>query len=262
VEVSANRRRGARASPTTITARDRELLEFVAEHRLVLETHLQSLLGPRYGSGSRLRALESAGLLRQGPRFHGQPRCFQITRSGLDVVGSSLPQPRTDLREYKHDVGIAWLWLAASRGAFGPVRELISERALRSRDMTPDGREQPLGVRLGLVGPNGRDSLHYPDLLLVDPQSHRIAIELELTPKGAGRRDRILAGYASDARIDAVLYLVEKSAIGRKVEASARAVGATGLIHVHRVEVIGFSADGAPEMGAQRRRARDTELTR
>jgi hypothetical protein len=262
MEVPVNRRRAIRASATTITARDLELLEFVAQHRLVLDTHLKSLLGPRHGSGARLRSLEKAGLLRQGTRFDGQPRCYQITRPGLQVVGSSLPQPRIDLREYKHDVGVAWLWLAASRGGFGSVRELISERTLRSRDMTPDGRGRPLGVRLGGVGPRGRDGLHYPDLLLVDHRGRRIAIELELTSKSVGRLDRILAGYLSDARIDAVLYLVEKVGIGRKVEASARAVGATELIQVRRVEVTGFSSDGAPATGAQRRRARDTELSR
>jgi hypothetical protein len=246
----------------TIMPRDRELLEFVAEHRLVLETHLKSLIGAGYGSGSRPRALERAGLLKPGPRFHGQPRCFQITRTGLDLVGSRLPAPRTDLREYQHDIGVAWLWLAANRGAFGPMQEVISERALRSRDMTPDGRERPLGVRLGVLGPSGREGLHYPDLLLVDPGGRRVAVELELTPKGAGRRDRILAGYASDARIDAVLYLVEKAGVGRKIEASARAVGAGELVHLHRVQITGFSADGTPSAGVQRKRARATELTR
>jgi hypothetical protein len=263
VDASANRSRARRTTRLTITAADRELLGFLAEHRLVLDSHLKSLLGSRYGSGARLRTLERAGLLRQGPRFGGQPRCFQITRPGLDVVGSRLPAPRIDLREYKHDVGVAWLWLAAGRGAFGPVQEMISERALRSRDMASDGDEPSLGVRLGLAGPEGRERLHYPDLLLVDPRGCRIAIELELTSKGVARRDRILAGYASDARIDAVLYLVEKVGIGRKVEASARAVGATARVQIHRVEVTGFSTDGARAIGGvQRRRARPTELTR
>jgi len=149
----------------------------------VLDCHVQSLLGSRNLADARLRALERVRLIRQGPRFHGQPRCYQITRAGLDLAGSSLPQPRTDLREYKHDVGVAWLWLGARRGAFGPIREVVSERALRSGDMTADGRKRPLGVRLGGVGPKGRESLHYPDLLLVDPGGRRTAVELELTPK-------------------------------------------------------------------------------
>lgn len=262
-----------RASPApTITARDSELLEFVAQHRLVLDSQVQSLLGSCQASDARLRALEKARLLKQGPRFHGQPRCYQITRAGLDVVGSSLPQPRIDLREYKHDVGVAWLWLAAGRGAFGATQELVSERALRSGDMTAGGRDRSLGVRLGGVGPKGRERLHYPDLLLVDPNRRRIAIELELTPKGIGRRERILAGYASDARIDAVLYLVEDPRIGRRIEASARAVGASELVHVQRVRVGGFSTNGAPQPAAARARqraagvhrspSRETELLR
>jgi hypothetical protein len=263
VDGSANHGRSNRASAIAITARDRELLAFVAEHRLVLESHLKSLLGSRSGTGARLRALETAGLLKQGTRLHRLPRCYRITRRGLGLVGSRLPAPRIDLRQYKHDVGVAWLWLAASRGAFGPVRELISERSLRSRDMTPEGRERPLGVRLGGVGPNGRESLHYPDLLLVDAQGRRIAVELELSSKSSRRLDGILAGYASDGRIDAAVYLVEKAVIARKVEASARAVGAAGLTHVQRADVIGFDGDGAPVHGGMpRTRATAVELTR
>jgi hypothetical protein len=259
---SSRHRSSTLASPITITARDRELLEFLAEHRLVLDSHVHSLLGSRSAADARLRALDRAGLVQQGTRFHGQPRSYQITRSGLDAVGSSLPRPRIDLREYKHDVGVAWLWLVARRGAFGPLRELISERALRSGDMTPEGRSRPLGVRLGGVGPRGRESLHYPDLLIVDPHGRRIALELELTPKGAGRRDRILAGYASDARIDAVLYLVEDRRIARKLEASARAVGAGELVRVQPVRFSGFSADGAPRGVSLRERTQKMELAR
>jgi hypothetical protein len=258
VDRTANRRSAlTRASPApTITARDRELLEFLAQHRLVLDSHVQSLLGSRQAADARLRALETARLVKQGPRFHRQPRCYQITRPGLDVVGSRLPPPRIDLREYKHDVGVAWLWLAAGRGAFGSTQELVSERALRSGDMTAGGREPSLGVRLGGVGPRGRESLHYPDLLLIDPNGRRIAIELELTPKGIGRRERILGGYASDARIAAVLYLVEDPRIRRRIEASARAVGASQLIHVQRIRISGFSTDGAPQPAAARARRR------
>ena len=258
----SDRRRDAKRAAPTVAARDRELLGFIAQHRLVLDCHVQSLLGSRNVADARLRALERVRLIRQGPRFHGQPRCYQITRAGLDLAGSSLPQPRTDLREYKHDVGVAWLWLGARRGAFGPIREGVSERALRSGDMTADGRKRPLGVRLGGVGPKGRESLHYPDLLLVDPGGRRTAVELELTPKGIGRRERILAGYASDARIDAALYLVEDLRIGRRIEASARALGASELIQVRRVRISGFRADGAPEAGANRVRARETPARR
>jgi hypothetical protein len=259
VDTSSDRLSEAkRASPAPVlAARDRELLGFIAQHRLVLDCHVQSLLGSRQVSDARLRALEKARLIRQGPRFHGQPRCYQITRAGLDLTGSSLPEPRIDLREYKHDVGVAWLWLAAGAGAFGQIQAVVSERALRSGDMTADGRERPLGVRLGGVGPRGRERLHYPDLLLVDRGARRIAIELELTPKGVSRRDRILAGYAGDPRIDAALYLVEDPRIGRKVEASARALGASALIHVRRIHIAGFCADGAPEPGASRTRSRE-----
>ena len=38
------------------------------------------------------------------------------------------------LTNYWHDVGAAWLWLAARNGAFGPMREVLAERVMRSRD--------------------------------------------------------------------------------------------------------------------------------
>jgi hypothetical protein len=85
------------------------------------------------------------------------------------------------------------------------------------------------------VGPGGRPRLHYPDLLLVTPEGHRIAVELELSSKGRARRDRILAGYGADARIEVVLYLVEQTALARAIQSSARRLGISSLVHVERV---------------------------
>ena len=117
-------------------------------------------------------------------------------------------------------------------GAFGPIREVISERVLRSHDPSGDREDEPFGVRLGGVGPRGRERLHYPDLLLITPDGRRIAVELELTSKGRTRREKILAGYAADPRIDAVLYLVEKRSLRRALEASAARIGGADRVHV------------------------------
>src|SRR5437660_1348058 len=96
-----------------ITHRDREVLLFAAEHRLVLAEHVAALLGTSAGAASgRLRALCSAGLLARRTVFHRQPACYQTTRQGLAAIGSSLPAPRFDVAGYLHDAGLAWLWLA------------------------------------------------------------------------------------------------------------------------------------------------------
>jgi hypothetical protein len=62
-----------------------------------------------------------------------------------------------------------------------------------------------------------------------------VAVELELTAKSRARRERILAGYGSDPRIDAVLYLVDQPALATSIQASARRLGISQLIHVQWV---------------------------
>jgi DNA-binding MarR family transcriptional regulator len=227
-----------RRTRVLLTERDRLILELAAEHRLILPAHAASALdvAPSTAAG-RMRSLSRAGYLDRRRLFANQPACYLITRRGLEVIDSALPKPRIDLRAYAHDVGLAWLWLAARGGTFGPVDEVLSERTLRSRDgARPPGSDvQPLGVRLGGVGPGGRERLHYPDLLLLTPQGHRIAIELELSSKGRTRRERILAGYGSDVRIDAVLYLVDRPPVSRSIQASARRLGISPRVHVQWV---------------------------
>jgi hypothetical protein len=114
-------------------------------------------------------------------------------------------------------------------------------------------------VRLGGVGPSGRERLHYPDLLLIDPGGRRIAIELELSSKGRGRREKILAGYAADARIDVVLYLVRDRRVGRAIQASARRLGIGPLVHVQRVD---FPAVGPGNAGRASERTRAAVASR
>jgi hypothetical protein len=228
----------------------------VAEHRLILPAHAQALLrvSPS-AAGTRLRALASGGYLVSHRVFAGQPPGYQITRKGLDVIGSPLPRPQLDLRAQAHDAGVAWLWLAARSGTFGPLSAVVSERTMRSLD----GRRVdhsttlagPLGVRLGGTGPGGRERLHYPDLLLITPDGRRIAVELELSAKGTARREKILAGYGSDARIDAVLYLVDRPALATALRSSARRLGIPHHVHVQWVRQPG-SEQARPEPALQR----------
>ncbi len=239
------------------------MLAFAAEHRLIVAGHIQVLLSiSRDAAQARLQRLRAAGMLASERFFHGQPRCWWITRKGLAVIDSQLPPPRIDLRSYRHDVGLGWLWLAAERGAFGPLREVVSERMMRSRDgalarnsVDEAQREEPSGVRLGGVGPAGRQRLHYPDLLLTTPGGRRVGVELELTAKDRPRRERILAGYGADARIAAVLYLVDRPAVARAIEASATRLGIAPMVHVQRVQW-GSGREVGPGLAPARSRGR------
>jgi hypothetical protein len=243
------------------------VLEFVAEHRLVLPNHVQALLDVSATTAARrLRALEQAGLVGRETLFYRYPAHYRIERRGLELVGSRLPVPRQSLN-IAHDVGVAWLWLAARRGAFGSLSGVVSERAMRSRDgveaharqVTGRSEAEPLGVRLSGPDSRGRPRLHYPDLLLIDREGRRIAVELELSSKGRTRRHQIIGGYARDRRIGAVLYLVEDHRICREVQAAARRFGFERTVSVQRVRV---GAGQVPTLGAATSRAVARDSTR
>lgn len=240
------------------------MLWFMAEHRLVLERQIHALLG---GAGEsvqrRLRTLAAKGYV---ARWHGfdAARCASIRKRGLAAIGSRLPAPNENLGLYRHDVGVAWLWLAAHRGAFGPLAEVIGERRIRSHDMALP--QDPYAVRLGGYHADGRERRHYPDLLLVDRAGRRLALELELSLKEKGRREEIIGGYSADRRVVAVLYLVEDNRRGRgiqrAIEATAAEMGASGRLRVRRLvppesarwgETLGRRASGhAPDAGRRR----------
>jgi hypothetical protein len=229
------------------------LLGFAAEHRFVLNAHVRTLLSVSTASASaRLRALTRGGCLRYEHKLAG-PGTYQITAPGLRAIGSSRARPgEVDLATYDHEVGMGWVWLAASRGAFGPLRGMVSERCMRSEDRLRADPSERFGVRLGGVGRYGGERRHYPDLLLETAAGQRVAVELELTPKGRRRRHEILGGYALDGRVDAVIYLVEGERTGLAIEDAARHAGIPDRVHVHRAHFgPGSGAIGAGR-GAER----------
>ena len=231
------------------------MLEFAAEHPFLLNAHARTLLGSSSASAStRLRNLRRGGWLRYERKLAG-PGAYQITRSGLGAIGSGLPPPRDiDLATYDHALGMGWVWLAASRGAFGPLRGMASERHMRSEDRRRTEPTERFGIHLGGVGPYGGERRHYPDLLLETTTGHRIAVELELTPKGRARRNEILGGYALDARVDAVLYLVEDRRTGLAIERAARRAGISARVQIQLARF----GPGSGAIGAGRGAARAT----
>jgi hypothetical protein len=231
-------RRAPKQAPRRIRlgAQDLELLWFLAEHRMVLPDHAAALLGTTEAAASaRLSRLAKAQYVDRARLFHDQPAMHLISRDGLKVLGSTLPLPKVDVHAYQHDVGVAWLWIGARRGTFGPLRALVGERRMRSQDGARDRDAEPFGVKLGGVGPRGGESLHYPDLLLGTTDGRRVALELELSSKGRDRLERILAGYAADPRIDEVVYLVQNATVARSVAAATRRLGIASLVHIQRV---------------------------
>lgn len=247
------RRRSAR-----ITDRDRRLLEFAAQHRLVLAEQLGALLGiTTDAAAARTRTLAAAGYLEADRKLHGEPSYYQVTRQGLRATGSDLPPPRrADLAAYRHDVGIGWLMLAARARVFGPWRGIIGERHMRSHDPRADPGSDPFGIRMGGPGPGGGPRLHYPDLLMTTGTGHRVAFELELTSKSRRRREDILAAYAADARISAVVYFVDDPPVGRALRSSVQRLGISSLVRVQAVRWGNEPGPGSRRRGARRTPAR------
>lgn len=258
VSPRPRRARSRAARAVQITATDRILLRFAAEHRFVIAAQVAMLLGATEAAAeSRLRRLGTAGHLRRRRELHRGPTWHQITRAGLRAIGSDLPAPRGfDLATHRHDIGLAWLMLAARAGRFGALNRVISEREMRSADGRTEDRARRHGVYLGGVGPAGRDRRHYPDLVVVTETGHRVAFELELSTKEVARRERILAGYAVDRRIDAVVYLVERASVGRAIERSAARMGICDLVRVQRVDPAPGTPPPSPARSAQRAGAR------
>jgi hypothetical protein len=237
----------ARAREQLVTERDRQVLAFLAEQRLAVTPQIEVLLGvSQRVAQDRLRTLGRGGYLDRRRIFDGYPACARITGDGLAVIGSSLPVSRIDLACYQHDVGLGWLWLAAHAGRFGSLSEVLSERRLRSHDARAARSERAQGVGIGGVGPGGREQLHYPDLLLRTAGGRRVAVELELTSKSPHRLQGIMLGYAADARIDAVLYLVPDRALGERIAQAARRAGIGSLVRVQQLDGL---PRGAPDHG-------------
>jgi hypothetical protein len=227
------------------------MLAFLAEHRFGLAAQLGGVVGTSaLAAGRRLGALRDAGLVRAARPLRHDAIAWAVTRRGLAACESPLGVPRPiDLAGYRHDVGVGWLAAGAHRGIFGELSEIVSERTMRSEDRRSDRpSERPThGVRLG-HGESMR--LHYPDLTVVTASGHRVAFELELSTKSPRRRERILAAYADDPRIDAVVYLVPTRAAGEAIARSAARVGATDEVRVQRFNWAGGRAPGEPSRGA------------
>ncbi len=221
-----------------LTDRDRSVLGPLAENRILTVPQVAVLLGVIEETASRrLQRLKGAGLIRFRRIVDGGPRSASITAEGLKLLGSRAPAPTENPNAYRHDVGVGWLWLGARNGAFGALRSVTTERELRIADnagrRTPEGSHHGFG--LGMLGPHGHPARHYPDLLLRTETGHQIAVELELTAKSRHRMTQIMTAYASDPRIDAVVYLVPTPRLAKLVSDAARRAGISDLVDVRRV---------------------------
>ncbi len=201
-----------------LTDRDLELLGFVAAQRFVLACQVSEWLGASdVVAYRRLRGLLDAGLLSYRRIYHARPGAYQITAAGLAVIESELPRATIDLRTYRHDIGVVWMWLAAANDCFGAGERVLSEREMRVHDQAPEHARECFAIPLCDYAPSGKQRLHYPDVVVVRRDGSRVAVELELTLKSRRRLEAILAGYAAERRIAGVVYFTDREPIAAAV---------------------------------------------
>jgi hypothetical protein len=221
----------------------------VAAHRFVLADHVHAWLrADRSVAYRRISGLVDVGLLCHQRIFHAQPGCYLVSNGGLAVIDSELPRPSVDLRTYRHDLGVVWLWLAAREGRLGPVNRLLTEREMRSHDQRQGktGFER-FGVPVEGYDRSGRRRVHYPDVLVVASDGGRVALELELSLKSRRRLEGILVGYGGEPRLTGVVYVTDSRSVAGAVRDRVRACGVERLVDVRYFPLSKLGAASWPD---------------
>ena len=123
---------GVRFPVMVVDGVDREVLEFVAAHDLVVGVFGDVVFGPAWGvTADRLVA---DGLLARRRFAPGFSPTFALTDWGREVAWSLLPAAEVAPADVRRAAGVASLWVMAHQGAFGePVKEFFSRRELATK---------------------------------------------------------------------------------------------------------------------------------
>jgi hypothetical protein len=156
---------------------------------------------------SRLLALERAGLVRSSRLLADQPALFLITANGLSVAG------RRDLLPLRVSVSSFLHLLECARAAVALHRTLAPDYAVHAaRELRIWERDAKRPLASAEIGParGGGLALHRPDLVCWPTASGAgelpIAIEVELTVKGAEHLRSIIRAWARCRHVAAVVY--------------------------------------------------------
>jgi hypothetical protein len=232
-------RAGAPATPVVVTERDRRLLAAAVRHGRLVPSQAWRWEWPAspsaHTASNRLGRLAAAGWLRCVPLRRGEG-VYVPTPTGAPLVadltgGMAAPKlpgetARRWLAQLGHDLTVAeaerWLLRRAPAGArFLTERELVWEW---TRSLPPHLRHGAAGMRFR------------PDGAVVLPTGERIAVEVELHAKAAGRLGEKLRWYRDAAGYAEVLWLVPSPGVEEPLwEAITRADPEAELMAVERL---------------------------
>jgi hypothetical protein len=187
-----------------VTDRDRSVVAWIA---VVGAVSAQDVMA-RFGVGRtvgyrRLRALVDHGLLTRRRLVHGQPALYVATREGLAWAGLSQVEPaRVNVSTTRRHWAVgARLAVILDREPGGG--EVWGEPRLRAAEL--EAGRAIASAQLGRL-PDGRPRLRRPDLVLFPPDpALPIAVEVELSVKGARRLEAICRAWALPARLRGAL---------------------------------------------------------
>jgi hypothetical protein len=214
-----------------VTDRDRSVVAWIAVIGAVSAQDVMAKFGVGRTVGyRRLRALVDHGLLTRARLVYGQPALYVPTREGFAWAG--MPQPEAAR------VGVATTrhWALCARLAVLLERrervEVWGEPRLRAAELEAD---RPIAsARLGNL-PDGRPRLRRPDLVLFPPDAAPVAVEVELSVKGARRLEAICRAWARCRIVSEVRYYAPPH-VARAVSRAVSAVHAHDAIRILSLE--------------------------
>jgi len=182
-----------------------ELLRWVARLGAVPATALAARDGTTVPSArARLAAAEGRGMLDRHSLLAARPALYTITRAGLRASGlSGLSPVRVSAGGAEHAIACATAAVALEQAY--PEHRLSGEPELRRLEAGAGGPAPRAALGRG---PDGRRTLHRPDLALwPDGGGLPVAVEIELTVKAPRRLLEICRGWARCREVSGVLYL-------------------------------------------------------
>jgi hypothetical protein len=225
-----------------VTGRDRVIVEWIGRLGAASADDVMARFGMgRSQTYERLRALVVEDLLATRRLVHGQPTLYVATRDGLAWGG---------LHEFdvcRVSVALTRHWALCARLAVvlervEPEVQVWGERELRAAEL--DAGSAIASAQLGRL-PDGRARLRRPDLVLVPGEHGRrpVAVEVELSVKGARRLEGICRAWARCRLVESVRYYATPLA-GHAVARVVDRVGAGDVIEIHSLDETLETSDG------------------
>jgi hypothetical protein len=195
-----------------MTARDEEILEWVARWRAVTAPQVQREFTRRAPdrplhikkAERRLRALKELGLVQYRRFRHGAHGVYWVSREGakhLGVVGAVAPPKAGEL---EHDLDVVDLGFHLHE--LQPTQQLVTEQEIRRLEPSPSaGPGAALRADIELGAGRGSGGVGFPDLASVLGGEVWVH-ELERSWKGRLRVERVMLSYVHAEHVSGVVY--------------------------------------------------------